>query len=55
VTVDGDAPPVMEYREAIRDAFDVEMARDERVLLLGEDVAAAGGQWRSCSPTSSRS
>jgi pyruvate/2-oxoglutarate/acetoin dehydrogenase E1 component len=33
----------IEFRHAIRDALDEELARDERVLLLGEDVAAAGG------------
>src|SRR5207244_2182797 len=33
----------VEFRRAIRDALDEELARDERVLLFGEDVAAAGG------------
>ncbi len=33
----------VELREAIRQALDEELARDERVVLLGEDVAAAGG------------
>ena len=32
-----------EFREAVRDALDEELARDERVVFLGEDVAAAGG------------
>ena len=35
--------PPMEFREALRRALDEEMARDERVVLLGEDVAVAGG------------
>jgi pyruvate/2-oxoglutarate/acetoin dehydrogenase E1 component len=33
----------VEFREAIRDALDEELARDERVIFFGEDVAAAGG------------
>lgn len=33
----------LEFRRAIRDALDEELARDERVLFFGEDVAAAGG------------
>ena len=38
------APGVeVEFREAIRQALDEELARDERVFLFGEDVAAAGG------------
>jgi len=31
------------FRTAIRDALDEELAADERVVLFGEDVAAAGG------------
>jgi pyruvate/2-oxoglutarate/acetoin dehydrogenase E1 component len=33
----------LEVREAIRDALDEELARDERVIFFGEDVAIAGG------------
>jgi pyruvate/2-oxoglutarate/acetoin dehydrogenase E1 component len=33
----------IEFRTAIRDALDEELARDERVVLFGEDVAAAQG------------
>jgi pyruvate/2-oxoglutarate/acetoin dehydrogenase E1 component len=33
----------VEFREAIREALDEELARDERVIFLGEDVAVAGG------------
>jgi pyruvate dehydrogenase E1 component beta subunit len=33
----------LELREAIRQALDEELDRDERVVLFGEDVAAAGG------------
>ncbi|ADB53487.1 alpha-ketoacid dehydrogenase subunit beta [Conexibacter woesei] len=33
----------LEFRTAIRDALDAELARDESVILFGEDVAVAGG------------
>jgi acetoin:2,6-dichlorophenolindophenol oxidoreductase subunit beta len=33
----------LEFREAIRDALAEELERDERVIVFGEDVAAAGG------------
>ncbi|TIS16885.1 MAG: DUF1059 domain-containing protein, partial [Mesorhizobium sp.] len=32
--------------EAIRDAMDVSMARDERVIVYGEDVGFFGGVFR---------
>jgi pyruvate dehydrogenase E1 component beta subunit len=34
------------YREAVAAGIAQEMARDERVLLIGEDVAAAGGVFK---------
>ena len=33
----------VEFRTALRDALDEELAADENVILFGEDVAAAGG------------
>jgi acetoin:2,6-dichlorophenolindophenol oxidoreductase subunit beta len=33
----------VEFRQALRDALDEELARDERVVFIGEDVAVAGG------------
>jgi len=33
----------LEYRRAVRDALDEELARDERVVFYGEDVAKPGG------------
>jgi pyruvate/2-oxoglutarate/acetoin dehydrogenase E1 component len=33
----------VEFRQAIRDALDEELERDENVLFFGEDVAVAGG------------
>src|SRR6201996_6212790 len=35
--------PVLEFRNAIRDALDEELARDDSVVFFGEDVAVAGG------------
>jgi pyruvate/2-oxoglutarate/acetoin dehydrogenase E1 component len=35
--------PEVEFRQAVCDALDQELARDPRVIFLGEDVAAAGG------------
>ena len=37
------ATATLEFRTAIRDAIDEELERDERVVVFGEDVAAAGG------------
>jgi pyruvate dehydrogenase E1 component beta subunit len=39
--------PVMTIVEAIRDALHYEMARDERVIVLGEDVGKSGGVFRA--------
>jgi pyruvate/2-oxoglutarate/acetoin dehydrogenase E1 component len=33
----------LEFRNAVRDALDEELARDDRVIFFGEDVAAPGG------------
>ena len=33
----------LEFRDAIKEALDEELARDERVIFFGEDVAAPGG------------
>jgi pyruvate/2-oxoglutarate/acetoin dehydrogenase E1 component len=33
----------IEFRAAVREALDEELARDERVVFFGEDVAVAGG------------
>jgi pyruvate/2-oxoglutarate/acetoin dehydrogenase E1 component len=35
--------PELEFRQAVRDALEEELERDERVIFFGEDVAAAGG------------
>jgi pyruvate dehydrogenase E1 component beta subunit len=35
------------YRDAIREALDEEMARDGNVLLIGEDVAFIGGNFKT--------
>jgi pyruvate dehydrogenase E1 component beta subunit len=39
--------PSMTYREAVARAIDEEMARDENVILFGEDVAKAGGVFKA--------
>ena len=36
-------PTAVEFRAAVRDALDEELARDENVILFGEDIAVAGG------------
>ncbi|MBD0328951.1 MAG: alpha-ketoacid dehydrogenase subunit beta [Thermoleophilia bacterium] len=35
--------PTLDFRSAIREALDEELAADERVILFGEDIAVAGG------------
>ncbi len=35
------------YRDAVAAGIAQEMARDERVVFLGEDVAAAGGVFKA--------
>ena len=35
------------YIEAITQALDEEMARDERVFLIGEDIAVYGGVFKA--------
>jgi acetoin:2,6-dichlorophenolindophenol oxidoreductase subunit beta len=37
----------LEFRVAIRDAIAEELERDERVIFMGEDVAAAGGVFKA--------
>lgn len=37
----------MTYREAVARALDEEMARDEKVILFGEDVGKAGGVFKA--------
>jgi len=39
--------PEMTYREAVRDAIAEEMRRDERVFVMGEDVAIYGGAYQA--------
>jgi len=38
--------PVITYRDAIREGIDEEMARDERVFLLGEEVGEYNGAYK---------
>jgi 2-oxoisovalerate dehydrogenase E1 component beta subunit len=42
-----EAPDTTSYIEAIRQAMDEEMDRDEQVILLGEDIGAYGGAFRA--------
>src|SRR6185369_2819502 len=39
--------PLMTYIEAITSALREEMARDERVYIIGEDVGAMGGVFKT--------
>src|SRR3954454_11670447 len=39
--------PLTTYLDAIREAMTEEMARDERVFLIGEDVGAYGGAFKT--------
>jgi 2-oxoisovalerate dehydrogenase E1 component beta subunit len=43
----GPATATMTYLQAITDALRVEMRRDERVFVLGEDVGAFGGAFKA--------
>jgi pyruvate/2-oxoglutarate/acetoin dehydrogenase E1 component len=36
-----------DFRSAVRDALDAELARDESVILFGEDIAFAGGVFQA--------
>ena len=36
---------VITYRDALREAIREEMQRDERVYILGEDIAGYGGTY----------
>ena len=38
--------PIITYREALRQAMDEEMARDENVILMGEEVAEYNGAYK---------
>ena len=38
--------PLIEYRDALNQAFDEELARDENVVLMGEDVAQYDGAYK---------
>lgn len=38
--------PVITFREALRQAMDEEMARDERVFIMGEEVAQYNGAYK---------
>lgn len=38
--------PTLTYREALNEALDEEMARDERVFLMGEEVAEYNGAYK---------
>lgn len=42
----GTQPVEMSYSEAIRDALDIALASDERVILMGEDIGVYGGAFQ---------
>jgi acetoin:2,6-dichlorophenolindophenol oxidoreductase subunit beta len=39
-------PRELSYAEAIREAMDIAMSRDERVILMGEDIGVYGGAFQ---------
>ncbi len=43
----GSTAEEMTYRQAIRAALADELRADSRVILLGEDIAAAGGSFKT--------
>src|SRR5438067_8452162 len=43
----GSSMPELSMVEAINDAFHVELARDDDVMVMGEDVGRAGGVFRA--------
>ena len=43
MTTQTKAPAQTDFRGAVREALDAELAADEKVILFGEDVAVAGG------------
>ena len=38
--------PVIAFRQALKDAMDEEMTRDENVILMGEEVAQYNGAYK---------
>ncbi|RLA39499.1 MAG: alpha-ketoacid dehydrogenase subunit beta, partial [Gammaproteobacteria bacterium] len=38
--------PIITYREALRQAMDEEMERDEKVFIMGEEVAEYNGAYK---------
>lgn len=42
----GSAPREISYAEAIREAMDIALARDPRVVLMGEDIGIYGGAFQ---------
>ena len=50
--------PEITYREAVRDALSSAMRDDDRIFIMGEDIAEMGGSMgvtQGCSPSSGRS
>jgi len=45
-SVEQNASREMSYAEAIRDALDIALTRDERVVLMGEDIGVYGGAFQ---------
>lgn len=39
-------PRIISYREALKEALREEMLRDDRILLIGEDIAGFGGAYK---------
>ena len=46
VSTKPDAPRILTYREAVREALEIELSRDPNTILMGEDIGHYGGIYK---------